>query len=180
VLLAQLEASRTLRTLAAIEFEPFVHKPLLWKARLLHFRGHRGHTVDASRGNIQTDVDDHRDAGRLYTHNQVRPPDSSIAAQEADDVRRAWTTAKRNATFWLGLLSYDRRDYQVASNWLQKAQADELWRPGAVYNLARCAEAQADLDRAIERLRSDLDSPPPGYLIRAQLLEDEFIGTPPQ
>ncbi len=137
VIRQQLGLSQNLRTRAAIEFEPFVHKPRLWKARLLHFRGTSGTSVDTNRGNLETAVDDHREAGRLYTDENVRPTGRTIEQLEAADVRRTWTKAKQNATYWQGLLSYDRGDYQVSLDWLEKAAAFDQWQDGALYNRAR-------------------------------------------
>lgn len=174
VLADQLTLGRTARTMAALEFEPFVHKPRLWKARLLDFRGASGKTVDANRGNLETSVDDHRDAGRLYTHENIRPPQNTIEQLEADDVRRAWSTTKRNATYWLGLLSYNRGDYQVALNWLEKSQADEFWQHGATYNRARALEALGRIDEAIELLNSSGGPQSFGNRLRARRLENKI------
>ncbi len=145
---------RNQRTRAAIEFEPFVHKPRLWKARLLHFRGDSGTTIDTSRANLETKIDDHRDAGRLYTHENIRPTDRTIERLEAGDVRRAWTAAKQNATYWQGLLSFDRGDYGVALNWLNKATKIPKWQTGARYNQARALEALGRTEEAIGLLET--------------------------
>lgn len=166
----QLAASRVSRTRVALEFEPFVHKPRLWKARLLTLRGAEGKTVDASRGNLETTMNDHRDAGRLYLDDAVRPTDRAIQRLESEETRRAWRAAKENATYWQGLLSYDRGDYTTAGNWLEKAEASERWRPGATYNRARALEAAGDTQAAIELLESGEGPQSRGNRLRAKRL----------
>lgn len=150
----QSRQARNLRTRAAIEFEPFVHKPRLWKARLLHFRGDSGTTIDTSRANLETKIDDHRDAGRLYTDENIRPTDRTLQQLEADEVRRAWTAAKQNATYWLGLLSFDRGDYETALTWLNRAADNPQWQPGARYNQARTLNELGRTEEAIELLET--------------------------
>ncbi|MCO6045442.1 hypothetical protein NG895_16145 [Aeoliella sp. ICT_H6.2] len=177
---------RRIRVLAAREFEPFVHKPLLWKARLLAFRGSSGQLIDASRGNLETSMHDLRDAGRAYTSERVRPTDDKIEALKADDARRAWEGAKANATYWQGLLSYERGDYQVSSNWLEKSAAlakekvdssnDDAaaawgkWHDGAIYNRARALEAMGQIDQARELLESSEGPQAVGNRLRARRL----------
>lgn len=153
VLRSQLTQGRRLRTLAAIEFDPFVYKPQLWKARLLYFRGRSGKANDGVRGRLAGDANDHRDAGQLYTSQRVRPRDSTIAKLEDDDTRKAWTAAKQRATYWLGLLSYDRGEPGIALNWLKLAQKSDTWQQGALYNRARALQAQGNQQQAIELLQ---------------------------
>lgn len=168
-LLDQLTQRRRLRTRAAIEFDPFVYKPQLWKARMLHFRGREGRRSDSSRGNLTTEVDDHRDAGQLYTDERVRPRDSSIEKLEDEDTRNAWSATKAGATYWLGLLAYDRGEPAIAQNWLKLAEDYETWQTGAQYNKARSLEALGKTDEAIELLEQSQQS---GHRVRAQLLKD--------
>jgi tetratricopeptide (TPR) repeat protein len=168
----QLNASPDTRTRAALAFEPFVHKPNLWKARLLAFRGDSGQSIDASRGNLETTIDDQRDAGRLYTSESVRPTDATIAALQSDDARRAWTAAKQNATYWQGLLSFDRGDFEVAENWLEKAAEFDDWREGSHYNRARALEAQGDVAGAQKLLESSTGPQSAGNKVRARRLAE--------
>jgi tetratricopeptide (TPR) repeat protein len=172
ILADQLNASLSTRTRAALAFEPFVHKPNLWKARLLAFRGDSGQSIDASRGNLETTIDDQRDAGRLYTSESVRPTDATIAALQSDDVRRAWTAAKQNATYWQGLLSFDRGDFEVAENWLEKAGEFDDWREGAKYNRARALEAKGDVAGARKLLESSTGPQSTGNKVRARRLAE--------
>ncbi|WP_425398047.1 transglutaminase domain-containing protein [Aeoliella sp.] len=157
VIANQLDLSRNTRVRATWEFEPFVHKPLLWKARLLSFRGSRGQSIDANRGNLQTAQHDLRDAGRAYLNGRVRPTDDEIAAIQSEDANRAWTAAKENATYWQGLLSYDRGDYDVSSSWMTRAADSQKWRDGAVYNRARALEATGEPGN-VEEARKLLES----------------------
>jgi len=169
-LLAQVTQRRRLRTRAAIEFDPFVYKPQLWKARMLHFRGRAGKTSDSSRGNLTTEIDDHRDAGRLYTDERVRPRDSRIEKLEDEDTRNAWAATKAGATYWLGLLAYDRGEPAIALNWLDLSQQYDAWQQGALYNKARALEAADENAKAIELLKQSEQFEDQ---LRAQLLERE-------
>ena len=158
---------------AALEFEPYVYRPRLWKARLLHFRGLEGETIDTERGNLKTEINDHRAAGRLYTDEKVRPTDATIAKQETEAVQRSWTASKENATFWQGLLSFDRGDYLVATEWLSQASQVDRWQPGASYNLARAYEALGETDKAIELLEASTGPQARGNQLRAKRLKAE-------
>lgn len=173
VLLDQLEATRNMRTRTAWEFEPFVHKPRLWKARLLTFRGARGQSVDTNRGNLESEVDDHRDAGRLYTHESVRPPQKVLEALKGEAVIRAWTNTKQNATYWQGLLSYDRGHFKTASQWLTQADSSPKWRQAARYNRARALESLGETTAAIEMLNATEGPQAHGNRIRAKRLAAE-------
>ncbi|MGI9454958.1 MAG: hypothetical protein ACR2NU_00255 [Aeoliella sp.] len=176
ILLEQLNQRRGRRTRAAIEFEPFVYRPRLWKARMLHFRGRQGMQSDDSRGDIATQIDDHRDAGRLYTHKNVRPRTSDIAQQQSADARRAWTKAKENATYWLGLLCYDRNEPTVAINdWLEPAAMTEMWRQGARFNHARALEQLGKPADAASILNDSQQ--PRGSRVRAQFIDPSTEAT---
>lgn len=170
---ASSRAVQEIRVRAAREFEPFVHKPRLWKARLLAFRGHTGQSIDESRGNLQTTVNDLRDAGRAYTSPLVRPTDDKIEALQSEEAHRAWAGAKDNATYWQGLLSFDRGDYQVSSNWLEKAATSPKWHDGALYNRARALEALGQIDEARQLLESSEGPQAVGNRLRARRLAQQ-------
>ena len=180
ILLAQVaQLTHRLVQETATEFEPFVYQPRLWKARLLHFRGHEGIERDASRANIETEVNDHRDAGRLYTHKSVRPPTSLIARQPSTDTQVAWTKAKENATYWVGLLCIDRHQPKVAIDpWLKLSEKSDTWRQGASYNHARALEQLGETQQAIDLLEAETSQQPLGSSVRAKLLRVDAIATP--
>jgi hypothetical protein len=69
----------------------------------------------------------------------------------------------------------ERRDYEVAVNWLKvrtlDSDPDGPWKNGARYNLARCYEAMGQVAEARQMYLID-DSPQRhGCLLRARQLE---------
>lgn len=79
-----------------------------------------------------------------------------------------------DVTFWLGLIQYEKGDYENAVKWLQLSQADDSserpWAAGVRYNLARSHESLGQVETAIELLESD-DSPQKyGNRLRAKWL----------
>jgi tetratricopeptide (TPR) repeat protein len=135
------------RQQARDDFEVFAWQPLLWKARVLHFQGQFAG----------------QDSAKTF-YRQSRPPDSQIAKLEEKNAKlaRLVRQAKASASFWLGLLTFDQQDYQVAIDYLGKrtleAASAELWAGGARYNLARAYEATGQIDKAIELYQGG-DSP---------------------
>ncbi len=87
-----------------------------------HFQGRRKRERKAWR---MKPLDDHREAAELYTSKSVRPTDREIAAATSADERRVESTAKLNATYWLGLLSFDDGKYDVAAHWFGASGADD-------------------------------------------------------
>jgi len=89
---------------------------------------------------------------------------ASLIQQLRDDV-----------SYWLGLVQYEKRDYENAIVWLKRSIPEEgdanPWEHGARYNLARCYEALGKHDEAIKLYR-DADSPQKhGDRLRAKWLE---------
>jgi hypothetical protein len=169
-LLELLTRGRTARRREALAFEPFAVRPVLWKARTRHFQGRR--TVgEASQ---EEALDDHREATQLYTSRSVRPTDREIAESESAGERRVDSAAKLNATYWVGLLSFDEGRYDVALHWLGRPEltaAGSPWSAGARYNLARTLEAQNKLEEAIHLLEQDDSAQRVGNRLRAKRLQ---------
>jgi hypothetical protein len=155
------------RTKEAIAFEPFAKRPLLWKARMRHFQGRRPNA-----GADEDALDDHREAAQLYTSKQVRPSDVKIARVSSPDARRVDTLAKQNATYWVGLLSFDEGKVDVAADWLRRVNTDgdSPWAAGVRYNLARALEAQKKFEDAAKLLEEDTSPQRHGNLLRARKL----------
>jgi hypothetical protein len=165
----QLLLDRNARYREALAFEPFAVRPLLWKARMRHFQGRREAEKDA----IDEVVDDHREAAGLYTSPAVRPKNRDIIQTTSDEKRRVDAIAKLNATYWVGLLSFDRGKYDVAAHWLGLPELTveaSPWSGGARYNLARALEAQGNLEQAIELLENDTSPQRHGNRLRARQL----------
>lgn len=166
------------RALAVAEFAPFAERPLLWKARVLHFQGHKDIRV-AERGDaLAMPREGHDDALRFYQSPTVRPADASLEKEEPAK-KVVYSLAKANASYWLGLLSYDRGNYGIAASWLGDRTLDRdpqgKWATGARYNLARTYEADGKLDEAVKLLESDPEDAPQrhGNLVRAKRLKTQ-------
>ncbi len=85
---------------------------------------------------------------------------------------------KQTATYWLGITHYDTGRFETAVDWLKQrtldAAGDNLWKPGARYNLSRTYEAFGDLETARKTLLLD-DSPQKhGNLLRARYLREKI------
>jgi tetratricopeptide (TPR) repeat protein len=165
----------SLRRRAAAEFAPFADRPKLWQARVLHFQGNKDVRVEERNDPLADPRRGHQDALVLYQDRSVRPPKDVLAKLEPAK-QIVYRAAKAEASYWLGLLSYDRGKYEVAEAWLGERTLEHLpkgrWADGARYNLARAHEAQGDLKRAIELLESDPPEAPQrhGNLVRAERL----------
>jgi hypothetical protein len=163
------------RRRAAAEFQPFAERPLLWKARVLHFQGNKDVRMSEREDPLAMPREGHQDALRFYQDRTVRPSDAELAKLEpAKQV--VYGTAKASASYWLGLLSFDRGNLEVAASWLGGRSLDReptgKWASGARYNLARTHEALGKLDQAIKLLEGGPDDAPQrhGNLLRAKRL----------
>jgi hypothetical protein len=166
----QLSLGKADRHREAIAFEPYATRPALWKARTRHFQG-RHKAANEPGGDV---LDDHQEAARIYLSKSVRPTDEKIAATPSPDQRRVDTNAKRQATYLLGLLSFDDGKFDVAADWFRRPElgdADSAAADGARYNLARSLEAQGKLDEAIPLLEKDTSPQAAGNKIRARDLK---------
>jgi tetratricopeptide (TPR) repeat protein len=88
------------------------------------------------------------------------------------------TGIKHTATYWLGITHYDTGRFETAVDWLKQrtleSSDDNLWKPGARYNLSRTYEALGDLETARKTLLLD-DSPQKhGNLLRARYLREKL------
>jgi hypothetical protein len=176
----QLNLSKTPRYSEAVAFEPFAHRPGLWKARVLHFQGRH---AEAEKGSLDEATDDHRDAAALYTSKQVRPTDRQIERTGSSEKRRVDSTAKLDATYWIGLMSYDDGKFDVAADWLGRPELtadDSLWASGARYNLARAQEARSNFADAAKLLEEDKSPQQHGNRIRARRLKAQAEATKPK
>ena len=164
-----------------LAFEPFAVRPFLWKARTRHFQGRRQVQEETSAVTTDEPVDDHREAARLYTSKSVRPSDRQIEKATSDDRRRVDNTAKLNATYWVGLMSYDDGKFDVAAHWFAHPELQDPaspWSSGARYNLARTYEAQGKLEEAAELLEEDGSPQSHGNRLRARRLRSQTKEAP--
>ncbi len=103
--------------------------------------------------------------------NAAPTPPRALTEGEAARIRRA----KQDASYWLGLLAFERGDYDTAVDYFAQrtlaATPDGPWTAAAQYNLGRALEASGDPTSAIEHYEF-ADSPQRhGNLLRARSLQ---------
>jgi tetratricopeptide (TPR) repeat protein len=163
------------RSREVFAFEPFAVRPVLWKARTRHFQGRREIVDDENAKGSDETIGDHREAAQLYTDKSVRPTDRAIA-QTPSGERRVNSSAKLDATYWVGLLLFDDGKFDVAAPWLERPElqaAESRWKSGASYNLARTYEAQGKIDQAVALLEAGTSPQRHGNLLRARRLKSQ-------
>jgi hypothetical protein len=169
-LLGQLTVGKTARHEEALAFEPFAVRPALWKARTRQFQGRR----KAANRPGEDALDDHQEAARLYMSKSVRPTDRHIAQADTPEERRVNSSAKLDATYWLGALSFDDGKFDVAANWFRRPELsapDSPWHFGTLYNLARSLEASGNFEEAVNLLGDDKSPQEAGNKLRARDLK---------
>jgi len=81
----------------------------------------------------------------------------ALSREEAAEDKALVLWAKQAATYWLGLIAYERQSYVDSIDYLQKrtlgAWPNGFWTHGAKYNLARAYEASGQRDKAVEYYR---------------------------
>jgi tetratricopeptide (TPR) repeat protein len=178
---SRLSLSKSARRREARAFEPFAWRPTLWKARVLHFQGIDEVVVDPRHPGLEETTDDHAEAMQLYTSGAVRPTDRRIAELPQPEKRRIYSTAKANASYWMGLMLFDEGQYAAAENWLSHpklaAGAGDAWSEGTRYNLARSYEAQGNNDEAIRLYEQDSSPQRDGNRLRARWLRQRGSDT---
>ncbi len=172
-MLAERAMPTVARLAAAQRFLVFAQRPRLWKARVLHFQGTKEIPLEERNDPLAQPDLGHRQATALYQHKNIRP--SNVRLKNVEPSKRAiYETAKGDASYWLGLLSYDLGKLKVAKDWLEKRSLEPApegpWATGARYNLARTLEAQGDLEDAIELLEADESPQSYGNRLRAKRL----------
>jgi tetratricopeptide (TPR) repeat protein len=172
------------RQAAAQRFLVFAQNPRLWKARTLHFQGNKPVPVAQQNDPLAEPRRGHREATQLYQHREVRPSEQFLS--QLDELKRMiYTTAKADASYWLGLLSFDLGKYEVADDWFRTrtlaAFSNGPWTAGAQYNLARTLIELGMIEEAIAILEADQSPQRHGNLILARTLkpavEDEPAAT---
>lgn len=154
--------------------EPFLAAPAagLWKGRLLHLRGVFGgdNGATACYQLARPSNTDLEEAGSALAQHYFKKgmeanPDRSADEARQDAENRAGThamlifRAKYDASYWLGLIAYERGNWASATDYLSqrtlKAVPDGLWSAGARYNLARTEEASGRAQEAVKRYRAN-------------------------
>jgi tetratricopeptide (TPR) repeat protein len=102
-----------------------------------------------------------------------------VAAAEIDQqLKQIYLQGKQNASYWLGLIAYEQRNYRSAIDYLANRTLESSehgpWTRGAHYNLGRVYEADRQYDKALAEYRTKTPSPDHhGNLLRARWLESQ-------
>ncbi len=114
--------------------------------------------------------------GATVFYQHCRPANRVLAAAPIHRMEKAvYSRAKQDASYWLGLLAFQRAKYSSAADYFARrvleASPGGPWTHGAMYNLARTYEASGRDDKAIELYRSDTNSPAyHGNVLRSRYL----------
>lgn len=171
----QQNLGKATRKAIVLDLRPYTWRPRLWKARVLHLRGKLETKAEARKKDdaLYEPLNDHRSAGRLYTDRFVRPSEAKLAEVVADKAS-IYRRAKADATYWMGVLQYERGAYSSAVQWLEmaaNAKTDPTSRAdGIQYNLARALEADGNVAAAAALLEQSSSPQQHGDRIRAQRL----------
>jgi hypothetical protein len=165
---------RPQRIEAAQRFLVFAQLPKLWKARTLHFQGTKPIPVSQQNDPLAQPRRGHREAVTLYQSPEIRVRDDILV--RVDPLEQIILgTAKGDASYWLGLLSYDLGKFDVADDWLRtrtlEARPDGPWTAGARYNLARTLVELGKIDEAIALLETDQSPQQHGNRLLARQLK---------
>jgi tetratricopeptide (TPR) repeat protein len=101
---------------------------------------------------------------------------AELSSGEASDQVEVLRLAKQCATYWLGLLAYEQRNYPSARDYLLARTVEAVprspWLPGARYNLGRVYEEEKQYAKAIQQYRNNTEAIDAyGNRIRARWLE---------
>jgi hypothetical protein len=164
-LLAQANMGRDQRVAAVRQFYVFPTEPILWKGRILHFKGI-----------YQTEDND----GAKSFYLQSRPSNvmivgSGLLPSQQDVIK----VGKQDASYWLGLIAFEEaaargEGYDVPLDFFQKRVLESfpggIWTSGAQYNLGRTYEALGKPELARAAYEADQGPQRHGSLLRARRL----------
>jgi tetratricopeptide (TPR) repeat protein len=125
------------------------------------------------------------DDGATHYYQLARPSNAELSASSAHPLEKlVYLQGKQDATYWSGLISYQRDNYPAAVDYFARRMLelfpDSPWTNGARYNLARAFEAAGDTERAILVYESSAGSPDYlGELLRAKWLTNRPKKTGP-
>jgi len=140
----------------------------------IHFYQEVRPTDDSLRAALPTlaqqGYDELRKQPRGLSDQQLRAASGQIAARMVNLA----ALAKLDASYWLGLVAYERADYDGAVDYLAQRTLAAYpkanpWVAGAGYNVARAYEALGQRDKAVEQYRRSSD---PRQQLRAAWLEN--------
>ncbi len=146
------------RLIAMLPFYGEQSAPLL-KGRMLHLKGKLAGTE-----------------GAIHYYLAARPSNRDLLEAPVHPlIKQIHALAKQDASFWSGLISYQRASYPAAIDYFTTrtllAAPNGPWTFGARYNLGRTYEAAGETKRAILQYESnDLLPDYPGNVLRARWL----------
>ena len=176
-----------------------VDRPL-WRARILHFRGE----LEGEQGAVhhyqllrvpERELQRLRRQMRRRLERQLErlQQNPAVSAEQRRAIReqiqrqsetlwQAMAQAKEDATYWLGLAAYDRKDYPLAVEYFKERilQHSEYrrWIDGARYNLGRSFEALGKYAEAAAAYESDTSLQRHGNVLRALRLQRKLATAP--
>ena len=160
----------------------------LWRGRVQHLLGRFSGDNSANYYYQLARMSDADINGRVAQQSAPQQGDTTEIVlqrqQEWEQIGEQYRAAKRNASYWLGLVAYERENYPTAIDYFARrtleASPDGPWTAGARYNLGRTYEALGKREEAIAAYVSD-DSPQRfGSLLRAKRLKSEAAAQPQQ
>ena len=105
--------------------------------------------------------------------NDFREPNQTPPVQR---YQIAVLRRKQDATYWLGLISFDEGEYATAEEYFKNLVLDVWpegpWTDGATYNLARTYEASGRIDEAIKIYEADDSAQRHGNRLRARWIKE--------
>ena len=151
--------------------------PTILSARAMYFKGKYDGSTGAKAKLLDARPPDTAfDSFRLPQEQAQRFSREVISQVEAAHIV-VMKHAKQDASFWLGLITYEQQDYAAAIDWFAKrtleATPNGRWTNGATYNLARAYEATGQLDRAIALYEADKSPQSHGNKLRARRLTEQ-------
>jgi tetratricopeptide (TPR) repeat protein len=178
----------------ATELEPFVVQfpyqkkkdislvPILWRARVRHLVGdftgesganHYYQLVRLPDAEIELATEAHGAELQKITDPQLKAQLAQASQRQLQLLR----IVKQDASYWLGLVAFERANYATARDYFEKRtlepSPDGPWTAGAWYNLGRTYEALGKRKEAIAAYRNDQSPQRHGSMLRARRLEGE-------
>jgi tetratricopeptide (TPR) repeat protein len=104
-----------------------------------------------------------------------RPAEADLDQAKLTPQQRAVVKeAKQAASFWLGLIAFDQKDYTPAIDYFYErvllADPDGVWTAGARYNLGRSYEILGETEKAVAQYQLDKSPQSHGNRLRARRL----------
>jgi len=168
---------------------PNFAQPMLPMGRKYHFKGNftgeHGEPGEASANGYYQACLLADDAMKAQAQKQAEEGMNEVAPHERQAIFKkifesfgdALRRAMHGATYWLGVIAYERGKYETAIDYfkvrtLEKAP-ESFFVPGARFNLARCYEATGQIEEAIKVYKSDDSEMRYGNLLRARWLREK-------